>query len=688
MIDGLSRRLGLRLRFALFFAVLGLGGAALIGAGLWVGHARAGGPLDGYLIAGVLAGLGVLSLSVWIGLLFDENVAKPILALASDLTTRARADIDLKIDEDQARHLGALAPAANAINAALFEARAAQQRAIERETTRIAREKALFEALFRDLGEGAVVATPDNRVMLYNRMAQDLLGDIGLDRPLSDFLRPEPIMDALARMQKARVRGEVTAETFLAASADGTRFLLGRVSPILSDEELSGHVLIFQDATEDLSAHAKQDHLFMALMEGVRRPAGTIGALLDLMQSDEDLPAETREQVRQGISDEVARLFACLDDMGERHAAIRSRRWPMSPVAAVHVFDGIRAGVAARIDTARSDAMLSCDGFAIATLLAALVAHLTEEETRDALTLAVEEDGAETRLILGWQGAPVTDGQLTDWLKTPLSSAYGEYSGRDALNAHQTDLWSEPAGEGYRIVLPLASANSALAPCDARPEFYDFNLPDAPDGDLADTKLSDLSFVVFDTETTGLSPRGGDEIVQIAGLRIVNGRILHGETFDTLVDPGRGIPAASTRVHHISDDMVAGAPDIIEAGKRFHAFCRGAVLVAHNAPFDLAFLRLKEDVIGRRFDNPVLCTVLMSAGLFDHSDQHTLDALCDRFGVRIPPEARHTAMGDAVATAEVFVRMLGLLEAKGVTTLGGAIAEEGRMTRIRKAQNY
>ncbi|MEI4234290.1 3'-5' exonuclease [Roseovarius sp. D22-M7] len=688
MIEALTRRLGLRLRFALFFAALGLGGAALIAVALWLGHARAGGDLDGYVIGGLLAGFGVLGLSVWIGLLFDENVAKPILALASDLTTRARADVDLEIDEAQAKHLGSLAPAANAINDALSEARAARQRAIERETARIAREKALFEALFRDLGEGAVVATPENRVMLYNRMAQDLLGDIGLDRPLSAFLRPEPIMDALSRVQKARVRGEVTAETFLAASADGTRFLLGRVSPILSDEELSGHVLIFQDATEDLSAHARHDHLFMALMEGVRRPAGTIGALLELMQSDEDLPAETQAQVRRGIEDEVARLFACLDDMGERHAAIKSRRWPMSPVAAGHIFDGIRAGTDAVLDTPRSEALLSCDGFAITTLLASIVRHLAQDGTREALTLTAEEDGPETRLILSWRGEPVMDGQLTEWLKEPLSSAYGEYSGRDALSAHQTDLWSEPDDGGYRIVLPLASASPGLTPCDARPEFYDFNLPSIPEGDLADTPLSELTFVVFDTETTGLSPRGGDEIVQIAGLRIVNGRILRGETFDTLVNPGRSIPAASTRVHHISDEMVADAPGISEAGRRFHDFCDGAVLVAHNAPFDLAFLRLKEDVIGRRFDNPVLCTVLMSAGLFDHTGQHTLDALCDRFGVHIPPEARHTAMGDAVATAEVFIRMLGLLEAKGVTTLGGAIAEEGRMTKIRKAQNY
>ncbi|MET4100966.1 DNA polymerase-3 subunit epsilon [Roseovarius sp. MBR-78] len=688
MIERLTKRFGLRLRFALFFAALGLGGAALIAGALVFGHMRAGGPVDGYVIAGLLAGLGVLGLSAWIGLLFDENVAKPILALASDLTTRARADVDLQIDEGQAKHLSTLAPAANAINAALSEARAARQRAVERETARIAREKALFEALFRDLGEGAVVATPDNRVMLYNRMAQDLLGDIGLDRPLSDFLRPEPVMDALSRMQKARLRGQVTAETFLAASADGERFLLGRVSPILSDEELSGHVLIFRDATEDLRAHAAHDHLFMALLEGVRRPAGTIGALLEVLQSVDDLAPEERAKMRQGIEDEVARLFACLDDLGTRHAAIRSRRWPMSPVAVGHIFDGVRAQGGGPLTITRCNAMLACDGFAVATLLATILRHLTEDGTRDALRLGAEVEGAEVRLILGWQGEAVTDGQVTRWLRAPLSEAYGAYSGRDALAAHQTDLWAETGADGHRIVLPLAAAAPPLAPGDARPEFYDFNLPDAPGGDLFDTPLLDLSFVVFDTETTGLSPRGGDEIVQIAGLRIVNGRILRGETFDTLVNPGRAIPPASTRVHHITDAMVEGAPDIREAGRRFHDFCRGAVLVAHNAPFDLAFLRLKETVIGRRFDNPVLCTVLMSAGLFDHTGQHTLDALCDRFGVRIPPEARHTAMGDTVATAEVFVRMLALLRDKGVTTLGGAIAEEGRQTRLRKAQSY
>ncbi|MDA3858474.1 MAG: exonuclease domain-containing protein, partial [Roseovarius sp.] len=576
-----------------------------------------GGDAGGYIVAGVVASLGLIGLATWIGLLFDENVAKPILALASDLTTRARADVDLEIDESQARHLSTLAPAANAINAALSEARAARQRAVERETAMLNREKALFEALFRDLGEGAVVATPDNRVMLYNRMAQELLGEIGLDRPLSAFLRPEPVMDALKRMQEARVRGRIGAETFLAASANGTRFLLGRVSPILSDEELTGHVLIFRDATDDLSAHAHHDHLFNSLLEGVRRPAATIGALLDVLKSEDDLPPEARARFRQGIEDEVGRLFACLDDMGKRHSAAKSRRWPMSPVAVSHIFDGLSAQVTLPLAQARTDATLICDGFAITALLGQVITGLIETGNRHDLALSAEVEGEETRLILDWQGQAANDGEIAGWLARPLSTAYGDYTSRDALSGHQSDLWCESTATGHRIVLPLVSGAPPLGPGDTRPEFYDFNLPDAPLGDLAERALTDLSFVVFDTETTGLSPRGGDEIVQIAGIRIVNGRILRGETFDTLVNPGRTIPAASTRVHHISDEMVVDAPDIKTAGQRFHDFCKGSVLVAHNAPFDLAFLRLKEQVMARRFDNPVLCTVLMSAGLFD-----------------------------------------------------------------------
>lgn len=217
---------------------------------------------------------------------------------------------------------------------------------------------------------------------------------------------------------------------------------------------------------------------------------------------------------------------------------------------------------------------------------------------------------------------------------------------------------------------------------------YDFDLLGrAREGEVAQTPLDRLTFVVFDTETTGLLPSEGDEIVQIAAVRIVNGRRVESEVFDTLVNPGRPIPAVSTAVHGISEAMVAEAPGIVEVGRRFHKFAEGAVLVAHNAPFDLEFLRRKEGVIGLSFDHPVLDTVLLSAVVFGQSEGHSLDALTHRLGITIPEEARHTAIGDTVATADAFLKLLPALKARGLVTFGDVVAEVRQHGRLLKDLN-
>ncbi|ARE42110.1 DNA polymerase III epsilon subunit [Rhodovulum sp. P5] len=681
-------RLGLRTRFALFFVALALGGLAALAGGLWLGHWREGGPVQGYVIAGLVAGFGLTALTAWVALMFDENVARPILALAAELNTRARADVDADIDEAPARYLGALAPAANAIHDALGATRAAQEQAIAERTASLNREKAMFEALLRDLAEGVVVATPDHRIMLYNRAAQGLLGDIGLDRSLNAFLRPEPLAHALDRMGARAARGEVEAERFLAATACGERFLMARVSPIAVDGTRVGYVLIFHDATEDLDAHAEGDHLFNSLLESVRRPATAIGALFDALEDAPSPPADTRQKFTQALRKELARLVDGVNEIADRHGAAATRRWPMPAVASDDIFDALQARLPEDLRFEGDRQFIRCDGFAISELLARVIDGLRADGKRCDFVLRAENCEREVCLSLAWKGDPVPNGQVDRWLQGPLSG-YGQYSGRDALEGHGTEIWAETRAEGHRIVLPLQRADAPLlTPADARPEFYDFALPLSAPCDLADRPLQDLSFVVFDTETTGLSPRTGDEIVQVAGVRIVNGRILRGEVFETLVNPGRHIPAASTAVHGIDDARVRGAPDIREAGQRFHAFCEGSVLVAHNAAFDMTFLTLKEKQIGCRFDHPTLCTVLLSAALFPHASDHTLDALALRFGVNLPEEHRHTALGDALATAEVFRHMIPLLQAEGAQTLNDAIALGNEMQSIRRAQNY
>jgi DNA polymerase-3 subunit epsilon len=248
---------------------------------------------------------------------------------------------------------------------------------------------------------------------------------------------------------------------------------------------------------------------------------------------------------------------------------------------------------------------------------------------------------------------------------------------------------------GARIRLPLAKPPEALrrpgtvlSPVSERPEFYDFDLfartvPIA----IEDASLASLSYVVFDTETTGLEPSRGDEMLSVAGVRIVNGRVLRGETFNSFVNPGRPIPAASTRVHGITADMVAEAPGVETVLPAFHAFAQGSVLVAHNAAFDMTFLSKYADRTGVRFGQPVLDTVLLAAHVFGTQESLTLDALAERFQVSLPPETRHTALGDALATAEVFSRLLKLLAPLGVETLAEAIEVSNRQVALRRRQS-
>ncbi len=202
-------------------------------------------------------------------------------------------------------------------------------------------------------------------------------------------------------------------------------------------------------------------------------------------------------------------------------------------------------------------------------------------------------------------------------------------------------------------------------------EFYDFGLFSRPLAapTKAEAQLSGLSYVVFDLETTGLSPSEGDRIVSIAGVRVVKGRVLRSEVFHSFVNPGCPISISAIRVHGITDGAVVDAPVMEDVLPRFRQFVGESILVAHNAGFDMNFLNMEEGNAGVRFDMPVLDTMLLSMAIHVDADGHGLDVVGDRFGVEIPPGERHTALGDTLATAEVFVRQLGFLKARGLQTL-------------------
>jgi DNA polymerase-3 subunit epsilon len=200
----------------------------------------------------------------------------------------------------------------------------------------------------------------------------------------------------------------------------------------------------------------------------------------------------------------------------------------------------------------------------------------------------------------------------------------------------------------------------------------------APREALPAGPLEAQRYVVFDLETTGLRPSRDDAIVQVGAVRIEAGE--EAGSFDTLVDPGRPIPPASIRFHGVTDAMVAGAPDAAAALAAFRDFAEGAVLVAHNAAFDLTALDAAAREGAPRLANPALCSMLVAAWLDPREPDISLDGLCGRAGIVIA--GRHRALGDARATAALWMALLARASARGVADLPELAARSRMAERI------
>jgi DNA polymerase-3 subunit epsilon len=252
------------------------------------------------------------------------------------------------------------------------------------------------------------------------------------------------------------------------------------------------------------------------------------------------------------------------------------------------------------------------------------------------------------------------------------------------VERHGGEVWcgEDPAEQAYvRLLLPVAATGPASVPAgeppvavSGPPEFYDFALFDLHEEahEWQDRGLGEIAYTVFDTETTGLDPVAGDEIVSIAAVHVVNRRLLRQESFERLVDPRRPVSAQSVAVHGLTSAMLEGQPTIDETLPAFARFAEDTVLVGHNVGFDLQFLRRKEERTGVRFTQPVLDTLLLDAAVHPDHEERSLEAIAARLGV--PVVGRHTAIGDAVVTGQVFLALLSVLEERGLRTLGEAMA--------------
>lgn len=162
-------------------------------------------------------------------------------------------------------------------------------------------------------------------------------------------------------------------------------------------------------------------------------------------------------------------------------------------------------------------------------------------------------------------------------------------------------------------------------------------------------------YVVFDFETTGLSPWGGDEIVEVAAMKIFGDSIDETRVFQTFVNPKRLISPEATRINGITNEMVADAPTADQVIPRFLEFVGDAYLVAQNARFDMSFLTkyLVQLQIKRSLE--VYDTMIFSRRCYPDESSHNLDVICRRLQIPIVEAERHRSLGDVKLTARAFL---------------------------------
>lgn len=715
-----------RYRFAVTLALL-FALQILVVAAFWVvgGLAQESGQRAALLLA--LALLLLLALGLGLRALFGAFLL-PVSRLGEEAVLMKNNPVH-RVTPQGAPEVRALGAALNDMAVAYQALQEEGQARIAAAGRELAQEKTRLAALMAELSVGVLVCNVEGRILLYNHRARQLLAraksgpggaldtaPLGLGRSLFGLVERGLVVHALEQIQhRLRQQREAVdnaggdgaqaeaASRFVATLAGG---LLVRASmaPVLDDmAEMGGFVLVLEDITREVEADSRRDALLQAFTRNARSALANLRAAVEMLQAYPGMETARRERFVGVIEEESQRLARgierALNDYGGEFEGRREfeemrasdllgmllRRLDS---AALRIFP---VPVAAEDDGNRVAAeeaglWLAVDSYSLSQALAHWCRRMADEADVHEMHLEVRRDGGLARIEFAWQGAAPGAERMRAWeLATPGGASDGAASLGTVLERHAGESVyhydAVSAHSRYCLLLPASAPPAPLEIAsrgEGRPVFYDFDLfrQTGQDAAIDAMPLAQLSYTVFDTETTGLHPAAGDEIISIGAVRIVNGRLLQQENFDRLIRPRCPLSADSVAIHGITESMLEGQPRVEQVLPQFQRFVEDTVLVAHNAAFDLRFLQMQEEQTGVRLDRQVLDTLLLSQVIHPHQAEHTLEAIAARLGVTVV--GRHTALGDAIVTAEVFLRMLPLLAEKGIRTYGQARDAEQR----------
>ena len=690
-------------------------------------------PLGGLLTA-VAFVIGV----VVIRKLFRHYV-KGLLGMAEQQRLMLNANRDFRLEPVGPPEVQALATSVNELadqrDALLRDVEAqisAARRDVEDERNRLA-------ALMAQLAQSVVVCNLDGRILLYNPRARALCRAaedtprlsagadlVGLGRSIYGVFDRNLLLHALDAIQHRIASGAAELQdTFVTTSPRG-QLLRMQMAPVLAvqDEEetqeatgeseegvvapppvMTGFILMFDDITQTVDAETSRGQMLVQLTEGNRAALANMRAAAEMLEFP-DLDEALRARFSTVIRDEVQAMSDRLDRSASEFTALLKARWPLEDIAGADLVAAVQRrivstlGIPVHIDGIEDGVWTKVDSYSLVQAITFLASRLIDEFEVRNLALRVTSSERRVQFDLIWQGRAMSTETVMNWELEGIrvGSEASPLTVRDVIDRHDGEIWLEREKVRhrafFRILLPQATPHAApLLPNgvtlrgESRPEYFDFDLFKWSESERAhaldDRLLPELTYTVFDTETTGLHPAQGDEIIQFGALRVVNGKLLRQEVFEQLVDPQRPLSPESIAIHGIQPEMLEGQPTIVSVLPAFKSFVADTVLIAHNAAFDMRFLQLKEASTGVVFDNPVLDTLLLSAVIHPNQESHRLEAIVERLNLKIM--GRHTALGDAMVTAEVFLRMIPLLADMGIRTLREAreAAEKTYYARVK-----
>lgn len=658
------------------------------------------------LVCGFAGLIGVVFAVRYIRLRYLTAISRLVEQLA--MAVRAERLVTLPVEGGHSQK--ALARAANALLEERDTLRHQVQIVIEESTAQLATERNQLATLMAELKQSIVVCNAHGQVLLFNARARELLsgGELPLQvgRLVTQWVDLDLMRHAqgILSAQVARLAGQ-TATEFVWLTDRGTMLrvhmtaITTRDTTAAATPTVTGYVLMINDVSAEQALQSQREAWLYELTDFSRTRLSSIKSAIDALQHP-DISEAARKPLRAQIQADVGLFSEQLRKAGARAVADLIRPWPLQQmtagdflsVTARQIQSWLRVRVI--VETAEEDLVLEVDSYSLMQALAHLSACLVDAFALRYLTLRIASIDGQANLDLVWTGHVMSTETAMSWELDPMvvESGHIAMSVRDVVTRHKAQLLFDRTSTRdesfFRWQLPLpnptlaptvttpSAATASSAPsfqAAARPEFFDFDLFRATPatGVLADQSLASLTYTVFDTETTGLNPSQGDEIIQIGAVRIVGNKLRTSEVMEQLVNPKRSIPKAGIAIHGITPDDVREAPAIGPVLQQFKIFAADSVLVAHNAAFDMRFLELKEASTGTRFDQPVLDTLLLAAVALPEQPTHGLTALAQYLGV--PVAERHHALSDALMTGEIFLKLLPLLAEQGITTLQQAL---------------